>query len=150
MYEFSDSKTIPTLYSQQMIAKIHRRKHWIVFITEKKNSQYYQHSNKQQSYATVAIRYCIFNQPTIVQIVFPNTDHSLFISNQLQIALKLLFIVQCNFVVKTVRTLNKLRSSKVVLSGYFREFLHAGSGKYVGETGTLREKLNFHKFTQDK
>ena len=33
--------------------------------------------------------------------------------------LKLLFIVQCNFVVKTVRTLNKLRSSKVVLSGYF-------------------------------
>ena len=32
---------------------------------------------------------------------------------------KLLFIVQCNFVVKTVRTLNKLRSLKVVLSGYF-------------------------------
>ena len=32
---------------------------------------------------------------------------------------KILFIVQCNFVVKTVRTLNKLRSLKVVLSGYF-------------------------------
>ena len=32
---------------------------------------------------------------------------------------KLLFIVHCNFVVKTVRTLNKLRSLKVVLSGYF-------------------------------
>ena len=58
--------------------------------------------------------------------------------------------MQCNFVVKTVRTLNKLRSSKVVLSGYFREFLHAGSGKYVGETGTMREKLNFHKVAQDK
>ena len=98
-----------------------------------KNIQYYKHSNKQQSYRTVAKHYCIFNQPTIVQTVFPNTDHSLFISNQLQIALKLLFIVQCNFVDKTVRTLNKLRSSKVVLSGYFREFLHAGSGKYTGK-----------------
>ena len=56
--------------------------------------------------------------------------------------------MQCNFVVKTVRTLtlNKRRSSKLVLSGYFREFLHAGSGKYMGETGTMHEKLNFHKF----
>ena len=85
---------------------------------------------------------------TIVHIFFPNTDHSSFISTQLQIALQLLFIVQCNFVVKTVRTLtlNKRRSSKLVLSGYFREFLHAGSGKYMGETGTMHEKLNFHKF----
>ena len=39
MYEFSDSKIIPTLYSWQMTAKIHtvhRRKHWIVFIIEKR------------------------------------------------------------------------------------------------------------------
>ena len=56
----------------------------------------------------------------------------------------------CNFVVKKVRTLNKLRSSKVVLSGYFREFLHAGSGKVHGETGTMHEKLDFHKFAQGK
>ena len=74
------------------------------------------------SFSVVAIRYCIFNQPTIVQIVIPNADilcsysiscRSRYIYN------KLLFIVQCNFVVKTVRTLNKLRSLKVVLSGYF-------------------------------
>ena len=32
-------------------------------------------------------------------------------------AKKLLFIVQCNIVVKTVRTLNKFRSSKVVFLG---------------------------------
>ena len=45
----------------------------------------------------------------------------LFVHIQLVVARakKLLFIVQCNFVVKTVRTLNKLRSSKVVLLGYF-------------------------------
>ena len=80
-------------------------------------------SLKQQklndSLLPVAIRYCIFNQLTIVQIIIPNTDHSLFIFNRLQIALKILVIVQCDFVVETVRMLNKIHSSKVVLSGYF-------------------------------
>ena len=41
---------------------------------------------------------------------------------------KLLFIEQCNFVVKTVRTLNKLRPSKSCL---VRMFIHAGSRNYM-------------------
>ena len=48
--------------------------------------------------------------------------------------LKLLFIVQCNFVMKTVRTLNKLRLSNCCL---VRIFLHAGSRKYTGNNVVL-------------
>ena len=63
--------------------------------------------------------------------------------------LKLLFIVQCNFVVKTVRTLNKLLSSKVVLSGYFF-MLEAEStwgnnvvlNRLAGEQGMHWDKTN--------
>ena len=53
-----------------------------------------------------------------------------FVNIQLAVdhAKKLLFIVQCSFVVKTVRALNK---TSLVKSCLVRIFLHAESRKYM-------------------